>query len=71
MDTLYGTFCHECGDISVMPAEKEVHIGIARKHNESIGHTCEVYKETKSVVFNGRTPEIVSHSDREVVETFD
>ena len=71
MHTIYEAHCHECGDLSVMPAEEDTHMGIAKKHHESTGHTCEVLQETKSVVFHGRKPEIVSHADIEVIAIFD
>ena len=70
MHTIYEAYCYECGDLSVMPAEKDIHIGLAKNHHESTGHTCEVYKETKSVILNGRHPEIVSQNSQ-VIAIFD
>jgi len=66
----YGAYCHECGDISIMPSDANTHIGLARKHHESTGHTCEVYGETQSGFLNGKNPEIVSQ-DYRVIAVFD
>ena len=71
MYTLYGAYCYQCGDISIMQAEKDIHIGLAKNHHESSGYTCEVYEETKSAVLNGRIPQIVSNQDRQVIAIFD
>ncbi|MYB00222.1 hypothetical protein F4X90_11175 [Candidatus Poribacteria bacterium] len=70
MQTIYGAYCNECRDLSVMPAEKDIHIGLAKNHHNSTGHTCEVYKETKLVVLNGRTPQVLS-GRRQVIATFE
>ncbi|MDE0087532.1 MAG: hypothetical protein OXU23_17550 [Candidatus Poribacteria bacterium] len=68
---VYGAYCHQCGDISIMPAEKNIHIGLAKNHHESTDHTCEVHEETKSVVLHGRIPQVVSNHDTQVIALFD
>ena len=70
MYTLYGADCHQCGDISVMPAERKIHIGLAENHHNSTGHTCEVYEETKAVILNRKMPQVVSGQKR-VIATFE
>ena len=70
MNAIYGARCYKCGDLSMLPAEKESHINIAKSHNEATGHTCEVYEETKSVFVNRREIEIISNNDKHAIATF-
>lgn len=70
MQPVYSAYCHQCGDLSIIPAEKETHINIARNHNNQTGHTCEVYRETKSVFVDRRNIKVASGNDKHVIETF-
>ena len=69
-DYIYEAYCHECGDISISPRDKQIHLGLARKHHESTGHTCEVSEEITSTNLNGNRSEILSH-DFEVIAVFE
>ena len=67
MYIIFGAYCHECSEFfDVMPAEENIHTGLARKHSKEYEHTCIVYKKIVSIR-NGKS---VSDSGSEVVVTF-
>lgn len=70
MKAVYGAYCYQCGDLSIIPATEEIHVGLAKNHNEATGHTCKVYKETRTVFFDRREVLILPNEDKQLIKTF-